>query len=395
MGRGLFESSRVYRQICERSAELIKPHLDRPLLDILFGSEPIDDTIYAQPALFAVEYALAELWKSWGVVPDLVMGHSVGELVAATVSGAMSLEDGLRLVATRGRLMQSLPRDGAMAVVFADEATVTSALAGFERTLAVAAVNGPRHTVVSGAAKELYWLLVTLGERNIRHTRLTVSHAFHSPLMDPILDEFERLAGTVSFRPPSCVLISNVTGAPLNATDLTAAYWRRHARAAVQFLDGIQQVIAHHIDIALEIGPPPVLIGLAERILSGTPLVMVEGLSEARTIGRRCVNRRPSCMCAECGSTGQLSTVKLRGIVSRCRSRHSNVSGTGLSDLKKAGPAEKARALVRHILSLGSPLSWPRARTSPSGKQRSASAAFLISLTTAFRIEPSFLPPCT
>ena len=279
MGRGLFESNRVFRQSLEKSAALLAPHLDRPLLDLLFGPETasIDDTKYAQPALFAIEFALAELWRSLGIVPDLVMGHSVGEFVAATVAGAMSLEDALRLIATRGRLMQALPREGAMAAVFADSSTVAAALAGHEDKLAIAAVNGPRHTVISGTAKELDQVLAALGAQSIRHTKLTVSHAFHSPLMDPMLDEFEREARAVSYRPPACLLISNVTGNPVAAGGLSAGYWRQHARFPVQFLDGIQQLKAHHIDVALELGPAPVLTGLAERILSGS-VATIEGL---------------------------------------------------------------------------------------------------------------------
>jgi acyl transferase domain-containing protein/acyl carrier protein len=284
MGQGLFEGSRVFRQTIERCAGLLQPYLDRPLLDVLFGAdfEAVNDTVYAQPALFALEYALAELWRSWGVVPDLVLGHSIGELVAATVAGVMSLEDALRLVAARGRLMQELPRNGAMVTVFADATVVCSALKGHESTLAIAAVNGPQNTVISGTTDAVERVLTTLGAQGVGHMRLTVSHAFHSPLMDPMLNGLEHEARTVDYRAPSCVVLSNVTAKPIGADGFSASYWRRHARSAVQFLGSIHELSANNIDIALELGPAPTLTGLVNRAVGGNGLCAIEGLKRGK-----------------------------------------------------------------------------------------------------------------
>ena len=215
-------------------------------------------------------------------MPDLVLGHSIGELVAATVAGVMSLEDALRLVAARGRLMQGLPRNGAMATVFADATVVHSALNGDEHTLAIAAVNGAQNTVISGTTAALERVLTTLGGQGVGHMRLTVSHAFHSPLMDPMLNGFEHEARTIDYRAPSCVVISNVTAKPIGADGFSASYWRRHARSAVQFLGSIHELSANNIDIALELGPAPTLTGLVNRAVGGNGLCAIEGLKRGK-----------------------------------------------------------------------------------------------------------------
>src|SRR5262249_49671832 len=188
-----------------------------PLLEVLFGPPAgeqvsLDDTEFTQPALFAVEWALAELWRSWGVQPRTVLGHSVGEYVAACVAGVLDLDDALRLIAIRGRLMQALPRDGAMASLWADEDAVRTALAPYAR-LSIAAINGPRSTVVSGSATELASLEAALAPAGTRIDRLVVSHAFHSPLMEPVLAPFRAAAAEIRFRPAQLALISNGRGA--------------------------------------------------------------------------------------------------------------------------------------------------------------------------------------
>ena len=182
-------------------AELLRPELDRPLLSILYpaaGDEGlIDQTGYAQPALFAVEYALAELWRSWGVEPTLLLGHSVGEYVAACVAGVMSLEDGLRLIAARGRLMQALPGGGAMAAVWAGEAEVRAVTA---RTgVEIAAVNGPASVTITGGEAAVAAACAALTAAGVRTQGLRVSHAFHSALMAPMLDAFTAVAETVRY----------------------------------------------------------------------------------------------------------------------------------------------------------------------------------------------------
>ena len=193
-------------------------------------TSPIDETSYTQPALFAVEYSLAELWRSWGIEPGIVLGHSVGEYVAACVAGVFSLEDGLRLIATRARLMQQLPRNGSMAVIMTDAKRVESLLAPYRDRVSIAAANGPENTVISGETAAVRELVGKFEASGLRTQFLTVSHAFHSPLMEPMLDEFERVAAEVKYSKPRIPIISNLTGEILSDTAPTAEYWRRHIR---------------------------------------------------------------------------------------------------------------------------------------------------------------------
>ncbi len=273
MGRRLYETQPVFRSTLERCAEVLAGHLDRPLLSILFPPAEdfsVDETRYTQPALFALEYALAELWRSWGIEPAAVMGHSVGEYAAACIAGVFSLEDGLKLIAARGRLMQALPADGAMAAVFADRGQVEAALSGYEDRLAIAAVNGPDHVVVSGEAEALNEVLEVLENGGLSARLLNVSQAFHSPLMEPMLEAFEKVARQVTFRSPQIPMISNLTGAVLSPGAVPdARYWRRHVRETVQFAAGIDALAGQNSEVWLEIGPGPVLTGMGRRALAG------------------------------------------------------------------------------------------------------------------------------
>jgi acyl transferase domain-containing protein len=176
------------------------------------GSNAIDETAYTQPALFALEYALTELWRSWGVTPSAVIGHSVGEYAAACAAGVLTLEDAARLIAHRGRLMQALPAGGAMAAIFVPEAKIRLAIAPHAAQVSVAAVNGPEQTVISGAADAIDAICQQFVDQGVRCQRLPVSHAFHSPLIDPMLDAFEREAATANFCAPRLRLVSNLTG---------------------------------------------------------------------------------------------------------------------------------------------------------------------------------------
>ncbi|MEO1458868.1 MAG: acyltransferase domain-containing protein, partial [Pseudomonadota bacterium] len=268
MARELYDGEPVFRAALDRCAAALEGKLPRPLLPVVFGETSedaalLDDTTYTQPALFAVEWSLAELWKSWGVVPAAAMGHSVGEYVAACVAGVFSLEDGLALIAERARLMGSLPRDGAMAAVLAPEPVVRAALVGREADCAVAAVNGPENTVIAGRTETVEAILEALAAERIAAQRLTVSHAFHSPLMDPILAEFEAAAAGIAFSAPEITLISNVTGGLAGDEILTPGYWRRHLRDAVRFSDSVGTLLAEGYESFLEIGPAPVLSGMA------------------------------------------------------------------------------------------------------------------------------------
>ena len=216
MGRQLYETQPTFRRSLERCAEILRPCLERPLLDVVYPTgdalSPLNETAYTQPALFALEYALAELWKSWGIEPSVVLGHSVGEYVAACVAGVFSLEDGLKLIAERGRLMQALPQDGEMVAVFADEVRVAAACCPYASEVSIAAINGPEHVVISGRGQAVQQIVAALQAAGVRTQKLQVSHAFHSPLMEPMLEEFARTARQVTYRSPQLGVISNVTG---------------------------------------------------------------------------------------------------------------------------------------------------------------------------------------
>jgi acyl transferase domain-containing protein/NADPH:quinone reductase-like Zn-dependent oxidoreductase len=272
MGRALFDAEPVFRAALERCATLAQPYLERPLLSVLYPGPgertPLDETAYTQPALFALEYALAELWRSFGVEPRVVLGHSVGEYAAACVAGVLTLEDGVRLIAERGRLMQALPAGGAMAAVFAPEARVLAALRGRESAVAVAAVNGPAHVVISGDGEAVRALTRELGGEGIESRALVVSHAFHSPLMEPMLDAFGAIADGVPRRAPRLTWVSNLTGQAVPASGPPAHdYWRRHVRAPVRFAEGMAALRAAGCEVFVEIGPHPTLLGMGRQCL--------------------------------------------------------------------------------------------------------------------------------
>lgn len=289
MGRDLYKGSPVFRDALDRCAAILAPYLDRPLLEVLFA-EPetpeaalLNQTSYTQPALFAFEYALAALWESWGVRPACVAGHSLGEYVAACVAGVLSLEDALTLVAIRGRLMGALPAGGAMAAVFAPEAEVRQAIAPYGTALSVAAINGSEHTVIAGEAPAVEAVSETLLAGGARVQALTVSHAFHSALMEPILDEFEEVARRVTFRAPRIPFLANLTGeAWTEGEALDAGYWRRHLREPVQFAATLNSMHAAGYDLFLEIGPHPVLAGMGRARSGGAEATWLPSLRRGR-----------------------------------------------------------------------------------------------------------------
>ena len=272
MAYGLYETSSIFRAALDHCAQALSPWLARPLLDILFAAPtehaPLDDTEYAQPALFAVEYALTELWRSWGIVPSVVMGHSLGEYAAACIAGVFSVDEGLRLVATRGRLMQSLPAGGAMAAVFASESQVNETLSTFGSGVCLAAVNGPGQVVVSGTAAAVDEVCNRFQKSGVRCQRLDVSHAFHSPLVEPILDALEAELSGTSLASPRLRLISNLTGQAAVGEEISRPrYWRRHARDPVRFAAGLAALVGS-ADCLVEIGPHPTLLPLARNVLA-------------------------------------------------------------------------------------------------------------------------------
>ncbi|NET12708.1 MAG: acyltransferase domain-containing protein, partial [Okeania sp. SIO1H6] len=286
MGRQLYQESSVFREAVNKCDEILGTLHTTSLLEILYpedinasNSSILNQTAYTQPTLFAIEYALAELWQSWGIKPDIVMGHSVGEYVAATVAGIFSLEDGLKLIAERGRLMQQLPPGGDMFAVMASESRVQTFIARYPE-IAIAAINGLESIVISGESTVLRAVVSSLETEGIKTKQLEVSHAFHSPLMEPMLAEFEAVANQLTYSKPKIPIISNLTGtvvddsiasvatSPGRNGDMPAKRWVNHVRQPVLFAQGIETLYKQDTEIFLEIGPKPILLGMGRRCLA-------------------------------------------------------------------------------------------------------------------------------
>jgi malonyl CoA-acyl carrier protein transacylase len=271
MGRLLYETQPTFRAALDRCDEILRPYLELPLLSVLYPqageTSPLDETAYTQPALFALEYALFQLWKSWAIGPDAVMGHSVGEYVAACVAGVFSLEDGLKLIASRGRLMQALPQDGEMVAVLASQSQLQAAIQPYDHLVSIAAHNGSRSFVISGQRSAIRAVCATLEMSGVKTKPLQVSHAFHSPLMEPMLKEFERVAQEITYSLPKISIISNVTGQPVTSEITTAQYWVNHVRYSVRFATSIETLHQQGYEVFVEIGAQATLLGMGRQCL--------------------------------------------------------------------------------------------------------------------------------
>ncbi|HEV2855695.1 MAG TPA: SDR family NAD(P)-dependent oxidoreductase [Thermoanaerobaculia bacterium] len=283
MGRGLYEREEVFRAEIDHCAERLRPLLNLDLRRVLYpvageeeeAARELGRTGLTQPALFVVEYALARLWMSWGVRPQALMGHSIGEYVAACLAGVMSLEDALRLVAARGRLMESLPAGVMLGVPLAEEELAPLLPEG----VSIAAINEPARSVASGPEEGIAALERALDEKGVSHRRLHTSHAFHSAMMDPVLDRFTAEVSRVALRNPEIPFISNVTGTwitPEQATD--PDYWARHLRQPVRFADGTAELLRDPRRVLLEVGPGRTLATLAGRHPERTEQAVVASL---------------------------------------------------------------------------------------------------------------------
>ncbi|MFE2295601.1 type I polyketide synthase [Streptomyces sp. NPDC059452] len=271
----------VFAAAFDEVCALFHSALDGSLPEVIASGESLDETGWTQPALFAVEVALFRLVESWGVRPDFVAGHSIGEIAAAHVAGVFSLKDAVRLVAARAALMQGLPRGGAMVAVQATEAEVAALLTG---GAAIAAVNGPRSLVISGEEAAVLEVARKIEEQGGRTKRLTVSHAFHSPLMDPMLEEFRAVASQITYTAPRIAVVSTLTGRVATGTDLrSAGYWADQVRGTVRFADAVAAMAAQGVTATLELGPDGVLSALAADLVPAAVALMRRDRPETGT----------------------------------------------------------------------------------------------------------------
>ncbi len=293
MGKELYESSPTFKAALDEACEAIDPHIGRPLKELLFAKEGskraalLEDTTFTQPALFAIEVALFRTFEALGMKPDYLTGHSVGEIAAAHLSGVLSLEDAAELISARARLMGELSQGGAMVAIEATEEEVKEALEGKEAELSIAAINGPTSIVISGQEQDAEEIQARFEEQGKRTKRLTVSHAFHSPLIEPMLEAFQEVAKTLAYSEPKIPIVSNLSGeilTPEQATD--PSYWVSHARAAVRFAEGIETLDAQGVSAYLELGPDAVLTAMAASCLpEGSEAALIPTLRSGKEEG--------------------------------------------------------------------------------------------------------------
>jgi acyl transferase domain-containing protein/aryl carrier-like protein len=287
MGQQLYHTYPVFRDAINQCATLLELDLDKPLSELLYPnletqnpetpetvttprhntSTRLDQTCYTQPTLFALEYALAQLWRSWGIEPKALLGHSVGEYVAACLGGVFSLADGLKLIAARARLMQALPPTGTMVAVFADAPSVSRVIEALPE-VAIAAFNGA-HVVLSGPTDAISLAIDMFHGQGVKTKPLMVSHAFHSPLMQPMLAKFEQVARQVNYHPihPNFHFISTVTGAAIGSALSTPEYWVNHILQPVCFAQALETLASLGKWTYLEVGAMPILMGMGQQCL--------------------------------------------------------------------------------------------------------------------------------
>jgi len=268
MGKELFETNSVFRNTLQKCSDILNDYLEVPLLKVIYPdtnqSSLIDNTAYTQPALFAFEYSIAKVWESWGIKPDIVMGHSVGEYVAACIAGVFSLNDGLKLISERGRLMQNLCETGDMIVVLSNFAAVEKIIKPYKDSISIAAINGNENIVISGQPESINEIKPVFEKNNIEIRKLNVSHAFHSSMMKPMISPFEKFAQTLNYYSPKITIYSNLTGDKVTNEIADHQYWCKHILNPVQFYSCIKKLSEDNVKVFLEIGPKPTLLGMAQ-----------------------------------------------------------------------------------------------------------------------------------
>lgn len=263
MGRKLYQTQPTFRQAFDRCNDILRPYLEKPLLEILYPSEEMDkstqylleETTYTHPALFALEYALFELWKSWGIKPDIVMGYSAGEYFAAYVAGVFSLENSLKMVTERSRLMQELRGGGAIVAVKASEQKVRAAMAPFAGSVWINYFNNPTNVAITGKSKEIHAMSAKLEAQGFQTKQIKASIPFHTPLMTPMLGQFERVLQDISFSPPQIKFVSSMTGKVVTNEVTTPDYWCHQIIQPVQLCASVDSLKREGVQVFLEIGP--------------------------------------------------------------------------------------------------------------------------------------------
>jgi amino acid adenylation domain-containing protein len=282
MGRELYATQPVFAQALEACDRCAAPYLDTSITELIYGDPPAEErlrqTIYAQPAIFALEYALGVLWQSWGIEPTALVGHSVGEYVAACLAGVFALPEAMQLVAARGKLMQSLPPGGTMAAVSASEDAVRQTIGNRGDRVAIAAVNAPQNVVIAGAEDAVLAVVNRLTSQGIAAQPLRVSHAFHSPLVEAALAPFQELTASMAYAKPQLPIVSTLTATPVSA--YTADYWVRHMREPVLFYPAVKALAADGYELFLEIGSTATLAVFGPQCLAGAKNVWLSSLQK-------------------------------------------------------------------------------------------------------------------
>ncbi|MBD2776532.1 SDR family oxidoreductase [Iningainema sp. BLCCT55] len=270
MAEQLYQTQPTFRRILDQCETIYQELTGKSLLQVIFAhSEPaLNHTSYTQPALFTVEVALAELWRSWGIQPTAVLGHSLGEYAAACFAGVFDIESGLKLITHRANLISQLPARGAMAAIFLDENYIRKVCQSKGIKIAIAAINAEKHTVISGEQELIQHLCEHFTNEGAKVRSLKVSHAFHSPLIEPICEDFKNKVRSISFAQPQIPIISNLTGEVADDSIVTPEYWIQHLLHTVQFHQGVLSLQSLGCDSFIEIGPQPVLLGIIQSSIS-------------------------------------------------------------------------------------------------------------------------------